>query len=127
MTLRRALLAVSVIASAGCAVIGPADESTTVVIPLESDGYVLAAASFHFSGPDELSLSADGGDPSLAVELAPGVYQVELEPDWQLARVLDDGSWQPVDAVLAGAAVQSIPVVPGETAEVRFEFLVTGP
>jgi hypothetical protein len=121
---RRLLLAACL--AAGCASIG-APAATTVVIPLASDGYLLTAASFHFTGPDELSVSSDDGDPALAVELAPGVYQVELEAGWQLARALDDGSSQPVDAVLAGSAVQTIAVVPGETADVRFEFLVTGP
>jgi len=29
--------------------------------------------------------------------------------------------------VLAGPAAQTFPVVPGESIEVRFEFLVTGP
>jgi len=111
---------------AGCASIGAPGDGTSVFIPLESGGYVLTAASFHFTGPDELSVSAEDGDPSLAIELEPGVYQVELEPGWQLARVLDDGSWQPVDAVLAGSAARTIPVIPGETAELRFEFLVTG-
>jgi hypothetical protein len=121
----RLLLAACLVA--GCASIGAPGGATTVVIPLESDGYLLSAASFHFTGPDELSVSSDDGEAALAVDLAPGVYQVELEAGWQLARVLDDGSWQPVDAVLAGPAAQTIPVVPGETAEVRFEFLVTGP
>ena len=122
----RRLLVVAILL-AGCASIGAPAGGTTVVIPLAGDGYLLTAASFHFTGPDELSVSTDDGDPALAIELAPGVYQVELEPGWQLARVLDDGSSQPVDAVLAGPAAQTIPVVPGESIEVRFEFLVTGP
>ncbi len=123
--MRRLLVAASLFA--GCASIGAPGGGTTVVIPLEGDGYLLTAASFHFTGPDELTVSTDDGGPALAIELAPGVYQVELEPGWQLARVLDDGSSQPVDAVVAGAAAQTIPVVPGETTEIRFEFLVTGP
>jgi hypothetical protein len=122
---RRLLVAACLVA--GCASIGAPGGGTTVVIPLESGGYVLTAASFHVTGPTELSVSAEDGEAALALDLAPGVYQVELEPGWQLARILDDGSWQPVAAVLAGSAAQTIPVVPGETAEVRFEFLVTGP
>jgi hypothetical protein len=110
---------------AGCAAIGSPGGGTSVVIPLESGSYLLTAASFHFAGPDELSVTADSAGPSLVVELAPGVYQVELEPGWQLERVAEDGSRAPVEAVLAGPAVHEVAVVPDQEAEVRFEFLVT--
>jgi len=122
----RGLLAIACMI-AGCASIGAPGGGTSVFIPLENGGYLLTTASFHFTGPDELSVSTDDGEPSLEVELAPGVYQVELEPGWQLARVLDDGTAQPVGAVLAGEPARTLPVVPGETAELRFEFLVTDP
>jgi hypothetical protein len=113
--------------AAGCAVIGAPGGDTSVVIPLESGAYVLTQAAFRFTGPADVAVTAEPTEAAVVVDLEPGVYQVELEPGWQLERVLADGTRHPVDAVLAGPAVQDIAVVPGTASEVRFEFLVTSP
>jgi len=124
---RRYLLASLLATAAGCAAIGAPGGEPSVIIPLESGAYVLARAAFHFTGPEEVSVTADPTEAAVIVDLEPGVYHVELEAGWQLERVRDDGTREPVEAVLAGPAVQEVPVVPGMASEIRFEFLVTTP
>jgi hypothetical protein len=126
---RTAMVALVTSALTACAV-APDDIDTGVSIPLTTTTpsgatYRLTNATFNFTGPEALSVSSAGDEPSLEVELAPGAYLLELAAGWRMERI-DGGAAQPVDAMLVSQPVQQVTVLPGGLSQAYYQFLLSG-
>jgi len=86
--------------------------------------YRLRNATFHISGNSEADVSSDS-DPqvaAIAVQLAPGNYQVEILPGWYLEKARPDGTFVAVDAVLVSDNPIAFTIVSLQTTSVQFRF-----
>jgi hypothetical protein len=116
--------------TAGCAFEEPA-ESASVEVPLVQagpDGSLFRLrASFEVTAPDGNSTTYEGplNEPSLVLDLNPGIHTVTLLDGWVLERSFNNGaSYQTAPAILASANPTGIRVVPNRQVEINFEFFV---
>jgi hypothetical protein len=124
-------LAMALLLSAfGCAGEEPEGEPTaTLEIPLVRTGpdgvsYRLNA-SFEVTGPTE-TFVVDGNidEPSVVLELVPGVHQVLLLDGWTLEQSSGGGGYFEANAILASVNPTAIRVVPNRSVSVGFTFFV---
>jgi hypothetical protein len=113
----------------GCAA-GPASDTGTLQIPLSEPGpdgaiYHLEG-SFQFTGPQGITQVDDvGSDPSVTVELTPGLYEVQLLDGWLLERSGDGGAtYDPISAIIGSLNPVPVRVLGNQPAAVNFQFLM---
>lgn len=139
-TLLSVALAMSSLAAAGCDSSAqlPSDDDGAVegsiAIPLVStapDGviYRLSGATFEInSAHGQAVLDGNIEQPSLTVELPPGLISVFMRPTWVLTRSTDGGNtFTQVSALLGSLNPQSYRVLADTASTISFDFLVRNP
>ncbi len=134
LTPSRLALALALAAGLGACDSSSALEPTQgqVVVPLTTtigtDVYRLAPAQFEVSGPGGTMVLDASSQPSLTVELPPGLTTVLLRPGWSLGRSTDGGhNFQPVSALLGSSNPLALRVLANTETTVAFDFLVRNP
>jgi len=120
--------------ASGCTAPADADADTgTLELPLVqpgSDGAIYRlAATFDIEGPaSSIHLVATDNEPSVTLQLPPGLTNVTLLDDWALTRSTDGGgTFRPVSALLGNRNLQQVRVLANHTDQVVFQFLVRSP
>jgi hypothetical protein len=102
----------------------------TLEIPLEqrgSDGAIYhLAADFDIEGPGISTIfSSTGNEPSITLNLSPGLTNVTLLDNWTLTRSFDNGgTFRPVSALLGSQNLQQVRVLANHTDTISFQFLI---
>jgi cysteine-rich repeat protein len=126
-------LAVELLALTGCAdpekPVDARPAHGTIQLALTAQGesgtvYRLRRAQVQFDGPEPRTVSLNGADEVVRVELEPGMYLATLLDGWQMQRQLSDGAFQTVHAALQTAQPQSLDVQEGEVTHLVFAFNV---
>ncbi len=109
----------------------PAESGVTIPLTqqLNNNQYRLTA-NFQITEPDGTVLRVDGtGDvPSVTVQVAPGINQIEVLDGWTLSRSTDGGmTFTPVSAVLATENPINLIVAPNRVTSWEFDFIVRDP
>jgi hypothetical protein len=107
---------------------GPAESAITIPLTQQFAGkpYHLAA-NFQITGPDGTvqRVDATGNDPSVTVQVTPGVNEILLLDGWTLTVSTDNGmTFTPVSAVLASMNPVNLIIDPSRTATWEFDFIV---
>lgn len=86
--------------------------------------YRLRNATFQVVGPESATvLSEDNlGEPAVVLEIAEGMYTVELEDGWTLEKTVDGGT-VPVPAELVSPSTVDTTVTNQLTSNVQFDFM----
>jgi hypothetical protein len=72
-----------------------------------------------------MTLEAPSNEPTLVLDLNPGIHSVRLLEGWVLERSFNNGAfYDPAPALLASANPTGIRVVPNRQVEINFEFFV---
>ncbi len=109
------------------------DEETASAIALQLDTignsgthYRLGPAKFEivgaYYGSQSLEIEASGAEDTLHVPVDPGLYNITLEPGWQLQTVADNGSLTPIAATLVSQPGLETSVTPFKVTNVNFGF-----
>jgi hypothetical protein len=107
----------------------------TVTFMLSATGasgtvYRLRSATFMVLGPENKSIvgPTDPADVSTALttQMRPGLYQVTLNPGWQMWRIPMAGTPVAVPAILISPATDSFTVTAANDSKVTFQFDVAG-
>jgi hypothetical protein len=118
--------------ASGCTTTQDADTGT-LELPLVqpgSDGAIYhLSAEFQIEGPgSSIHFVATGNEPSVRLNLSPGLTNVTLLDNWALTRSTDGGgTFRPVSALLGSQNLQQVRVLANHTDQVVFQFLVRSP
>src|SRR3954469_17016693 len=84
-------------------------------------------ANFEITGPDGTVQRVDGtgNDPSVTVQVTPGINAIQLLDGWTLSRSTDGGAtFEPVSAVLGTMNPVNLVVDPSRVSTWEFDFIV---
>ena len=109
----------------------PAESGVTIPLTQQSNGKVYRlSATFEVTSPDGVVHRVDGtgNDPSVTVQVPPGINQIKVLDGWILSRSTDGGmTFAPVSATLATENPVSLIVRPSQVTTWVFEFIVRDP
>lgn len=106
----------------------PAESALTIPLTQQVAGKIYhLAANFEITGPDGMVQRVDGtgNDPSVTVQVTPGINAIQLLDGWTLSRSTDGGAtFTPVSAVLASENPVNLIIDASRVATWEFDFIV---